>query len=421
MAHTLYWLTHDLRLDDNPALLRAALGESLLLVYCVNPDWFVPGRLLSASMGAHRLQFLREALVGLSNSLNGIGQHLLILEERPQIALARLVRQNAIQRLVCSSQFGMDEKCELQALAKNLPDLEIEEVDTYTLFNRQAIDSINDGVLTTYSRFRRQAEKWEAMPVLPTPERLPPPPKAVIRKEKMPPNFLAEQAASEKLITGGERAAQEHLAQYFAGDLPLSYKAVRNELDGFNNSSKMSSWLNMGCLSIRRLRWTVEDYESKHGGNESTYWLFVELLWREYFLWLALHIESQLFSFHGAAAQPPMTKFQQEKFECWCKGDTPYPLVNACMRQLNRSGFLSNRGRQIAASCFVNELAQDWRYGAAFFEQQLVDYNVAVNWGNWQYIAGVGADPRGGRHFNLKKQTELYDANGEYRRRWARS
>jgi deoxyribodipyrimidine photo-lyase len=223
------------------------------------------------------------------------------------------------------------------------------------------------------------------------------------------------------LITGGERLAQEHLAQYFAGDLPLSYKAVRNELDGFNNSSKMSPWLNMGCLSVRRLRWTVENYESKHGENESTYWLFIELLWREYFLWLALQIKSQLFSFQGAAARPPMTKFEQDKFESWCKGDTPYPLVNACMRQLNRSGFLSNRGRQIAASCLVNELAQDWRYGAAFFEQQLVDYNVAVNWGNWQYIAGVGADPRGGRHFNLNKQTELYDGSGEYRRRWEHS
>ena len=88
------------------------------------------------------------------------------------------------------------------------------------------------------------------------------------------------------------------------------------------------------------------------------------------------------------------------------------------MKQLSATDYLSNRGRQIAASCLINELEGDWRYGAAWFENQLIDYDVAANWGNWQYLAGVGADPRGGRHFNLAKQTEIYDADGRYRSRW---
>jgi deoxyribodipyrimidine photo-lyase len=89
------------------------------------------------------------------------------------------------------------------------------------------------------------------------------------------------------------------------------------------------------------------------------------------------------------------------------------------MKQLKATGYLSNRGRQIAASCLVNELETDWRYGAAWFEHQLCDYDVASNWGNWQYIAGVGVDPRGGRHFNLQKQTETYDPTGSYVARWS--
>jgi deoxyribodipyrimidine photo-lyase len=89
------------------------------------------------------------------------------------------------------------------------------------------------------------------------------------------------------------------------------------------------------------------------------------------------------------------------------------------MRELNATGFISNRGRQIAASCLVNELDIDWRYGAAWFQQQLIDHDVASNWGNWQYIAGVGADPRGGRHFNLVRQAEQFDPDGEYVSRWA--
>ena len=66
----------------------------------------------------------------------------------------------------------------------------------------------------------------------------------------------------------------------------------------------------------------------------------------------------------------------------------------------------------------VNELGLDWRYGAAYFEQQLLDYDVSCNWGNWQYIAGVGADVRGGRHFNLDKQTALYDPDHEFIDKW---
>ena len=88
------------------------------------------------------------------------------------------------------------------------------------------------------------------------------------------------------------------------------------------------------------------------------------------------------------------------------------------MHQLNQTGYISNRGRQIVASCFVNELQLDWRYGAAYFQQQLIDHDVASNWSNWQYIAGVGADPRGGRHFNLEKQTEQFDPDGKFIHKW---
>ena len=88
------------------------------------------------------------------------------------------------------------------------------------------------------------------------------------------------------------------------------------------------------------------------------------------------------------------------------------------MQQLVATGWCSNRGRQIAASCLVNELQLDWRYGAAFFEKHLIDYDVACNYGNWQYLAGVGADPRGGRHFDLEKQTQTYDPEGTFTRKW---
>ena len=88
------------------------------------------------------------------------------------------------------------------------------------------------------------------------------------------------------------------------------------------------------------------------------------------------------------------------------------------MCQLKTTGWMSNRGRQIVASYFINELGLDWRFGAAWFEEQLIDYDPASNWGNWQYLAGVGTDPRGRRQFNIAKQQREYDPTGEFIQRY---
>lgn len=88
------------------------------------------------------------------------------------------------------------------------------------------------------------------------------------------------------------------------------------------------------------------------------------------------------------------------------------------MKQLAATGFMSNRGRQLVASCFVHELELDWRWGASYFEQELIDFDVASNYGNWQYLAGVGSDPRGHRQFNLSKQTSTYDPQYKFINSW---
>ena len=162
----------------------------------------------------------------------------------------------------------------------------------------------------------------------------------------------------------------------------------------------------------------LKNYEARKGANESTYWIYFELLWREYFQWYAARYKHKVFKQGGITQKRTSCCFYPERYQKWCQGNTPYPLVNALMKQLNQTGYMSNRGRQIVASCLIHELQLDWRYGAAYFEQQLIDYDVAANWGNWQYIAGVGADPRGGRHFNIEKQTRQYDPEGHFIAKW---
>jgi deoxyribodipyrimidine photo-lyase len=107
-----------------------------------------------------------------------------------------------------------------------------------------------------------------------------------------------------------------------------------------------------------------------------------------------------------------------EAFEKWKNGETGNNFINANMIELKRTGFMSNRGRQNVASFLHHDLQTDWRYGAAYFEEQLIDYDVCSNWGNWAYLAGVGNDPRGNRKFDTEKQAKQYDTTMEYRQLW---
>lgn len=105
----------------------------------------------------------------------------------------------------------------------------------------------------------------------------------------------------------------------------------------------------------------------------------------------------------------------------WCAGRTGHALVDAGMRELESTGWLSNRMRQIVASYLIHDLGSDWRAGAAWFESRLIDFDVFSNQGNWAYIAGRGTDPRGGRRFDPDKQAREHDPDGRYRRMWGDS
>lgn len=413
---TLYWLSHDLRFDDNPALHLATQSAELMFVYVIDPKWFSNNRYGLKSMGRHRWRFIQQSLLELDRSLRANGHQLTVCAGDPVATISELVALYQLQRVVCSHQMGLYERKQIAQLERLLPDVRLEVIETHTLFNLASLPFDLCDLPSSYSRFRRTVENSTPRELSAEPEKWPTPIRLKQRSE--PFEKWALHCNKDDPFPGGEKSAQAHVDWYFAGDLPLDYKQVRNSLDGWENSSKMSPWLNSGCLSSRRLLDRIHRYEKVHGQNESTHWLYVELLWREYFQWLALKVGRSLFSLNGIEGQPCSNGHDPRKFSDWCEGRTKYPLVNACMRQLNDSGYLSNRGRQIVASCLVNELKEDWRYGAAWFEQQLLDYDVAVNWSNWQYIAGVGVDPRGGRHFNLAKQAELYDADGRYRERW---
>ena len=230
---------------------------------------------------------------------------------------------------------------------------------------------------------------------------------------------------SQQNYFGSERAAIQHLTQYFSSNLPHTYKESRDQLSGIAYSTKFSPWLALGSLTAATIVERLQQYEMEHGANKSTYWIWFELLWRDYFRLLHLKYGKMLYREQGISVRQKPTvesasnrSHASESFKKWREGSTGVHLVDAAMHELISTGYLSNRLRQVVASYLIYDLNLDWRAGAAWFESQLVDYDVYSNQGNWLYIAGRGSDPRGGRRFNIEKQTHDHDPQGLYRTSW---
>lgn len=417
MTTAVYWLGNDLRLEDNLSLHRAASTErQLSFVYCIDPQDLAPHNYHCKALGPFRKRFLLQALIDLDKQLNRFGQHINVFLASPYDTFKRLSEDHKLSRIYYSETAGWNERCFFKHIQDRYPSIDLVSSQTATLFDAADLPFASDDLPKTFTQFRKIIE---AEPVLirqplqdlqhlPRPNIQEPWPELsdVIHKSKL------------SAFSGGSSAGLAHMKSYFSGQSPRTYKETRNALDTWEHSTKLSPWLANGNISPRQVWQSVLQYEQSMGANDSTYWIKFELLWREYFHWYAHGCGPKLFRFSGIRGQNPLTSFYSGRFKSWCAGHTEFPIVNACMNQLNSSGYISNRGRQIVASCLIHELQVDWRYGAAYFQQQLVDYDVAANWGNWQYLAGVGADPRGSRRFNLQKQTETYDPHGEFITRW---
>lgn len=414
---TVYWLTRDLRLDDNPALHEAAKGSALVCVYMIDPRWFEPGPFGWSPMGPHRWAFTRRSLVSLEAALNTLGHSLVIRWQRPEEGVPEVVNSLGAQRLVTSRPTAFDEMRQWQAIEAALPLVRCDLVETLTLFDEVGLPFRLDALPETFSKFRRSIEKLGLTPVTPLnkPAALPAAPSKFDADQQQ---FGPGTGQSETPFAGGEVSGVDHLARYLWKDQSiLTYKVTRNALDDVSASSKVSPWLSAGALSVRRLAAEIARFEREVDRNESTYWLYFELLWREYFQWYSRHRGRELFISPGRQGKHSGSTDAGE-FERWLQNADTHALVRAGRVQLESTGYLSNRMRQIIASACIYDGRFDWRLGAAWFEHFLVDYDVASNYGNWQYIAGVGADPRGGRVFNLDKQVSQFDADGAYRKRW---
>ena len=390
----------DLRLEDHTALLAAAARAERVL----------PGFVFEPRRSPHAFQFLVESLADLDGELAARGGRLFRFLGEPAEVVGRLIAEAGVDAVFVHRGYTPEARRGEAAIERaareggaafeSLPDAllhEPEEVLTqagtpysvFTPFHRRA------AALPVRAPRRLGAVRWfdGAIPFAHD---------AGLDRELLP-------QTNERLhVRGGRRAALGRLAAACG----LDRYAEERDLPAVDGTSSLSADLAAGTLSVR------EVHDELAGALGDDHPLLRQLHWRDFFTHLAWH--------HPRVFDEPFDRRMAglawdddpERFAAWRDGRTGFPLVDAGMRQLAATGWMHNRVRMVVASFLAKDLHLDWRLGERWFARQLVDFDPAVNDGNWQWAAGTGADARPLRIFNPWRQQERFDPEAEYVKRW---
>jgi len=420
--NTLIWYRNDLRIADHEPLTEAAESGKIAAVYCFDPRHFSKTSYGWPKSGSHRAQFLVESVHQLRGKFRELGGELIVQLGKPELIIPELVRKLKIDQLYFHEEVASEEK-RVELRIQNSVEIRIKKFSGHELYHPEDLPFQPDNIPDVFTQFRKEVEKQSQVR-----EPLPAPGKVKCLRVDDPGDIpkLSDLGLEEPIedpqsvldFKGGEGEAWKRLNHYFYDTDELrNYKFKRNGLLGKNYSSKFSPWLAHGCISARSIHREVEKYEDEIHKNVSTYWMKFELIWRDYFRYSARKYGDRIFKL-GGIQEKDLDKITDESlFKKWKEGETGIPFIDANMRELNRTGYMSNRGRQNVASFLAQNLNFDWRWGASWFESTLLDYDVCSNWGNWAYNSTVGHDPRN-RYFNIVGQAQKYDSDGEYVRHW---
>ncbi|WP_264548237.1 DASH family cryptochrome [Flavobacterium sp. N2820] len=418
------WFRNDLRTIDNHSLYNACReSEKVIGVYCLDPRHYETTPFGFKKTEKFRTKFLLQTLHELQQNLLEKNIRLLIYYGYPEQLIPEISAKYQIDTIYSQNEWTREEILVEQEI-RNLITVNWKTYYDQFLFHPDDVPFDDWGKIPeVFTDFRKQLEK--KIRVRPTVSISAKPQSNLIEETTPIPgledlgieNFKQPEKTAFP-FKGGEIQAKKRIKEYFWDSNKLSvYKKTRNGLVGKNYSSKLSAWLANGSISARTIYWEVQQYEKKIVKNEDTYWLIFELIWRDYFKYISLKHGNKLFKLSGILEKEYKWNQNPKALNQWINGNTPEHFVNANMIEIQKTGWMSNRGRQNVASYWAKEWEQDWRIGAAYFESLLIDYDVHSNYGNWMYNAGVGNDPRD-RKFNIKRQAELYDADGKFQKMW---
>ena len=396
----LFWHRRDLRIDDNKGLFEALKQNEI-----VHPIFIFDKSILDKlPNNDQRILFIYQEIESLKKSYQNLGSDLWVYYGEPSEIIPKIA-----QELNCSSvyfnndyePYALQRDQEIQVSLNNIK-IEFIGKKDHVIFEKNEVLK-DDG--KPYTIFTPYSRKWKA--------NLKEEDLREYSIEKYSGNLVQKQQ-EEALITLEEMGFESKVLHDFPNriaknEILKNYHLSRN-FPAVKGTSKLSLHLRFGTISIRKLALIARE-------QNETY--LNELIWRDFYQMIIFHFPKSAENSFKAQYDKIIWEKNEVHFDSWCTGKTGYPIVDAGMRELNATGFMHNRVRMVVASFLTKHLLLDWRLGAAYFAEKLLDFELASNTGGWQWAAGCGCDAAPYfRVFNPQAQQEKFDKSFEYIKKW---
>lgn len=418
----LVWFREDLRVSDNSALFHACKNASrgVQAVYFITPDFWQ-----KHAMAETRIAFLLEGVQKLSEELRPLNISLKVVElktskELPS-KLLELAQGWEIDALYFNHQYEVNELARDETVCNLFEQQQIPcyRFDDMVIFSPLAIVNQAGGPFKVFTPFKKAWLKHAAIHSVPAPYGTPKQQSEMIEPSS-PFEVQMERPKPLDYWPTGEKAALNRL-EHFIEHKISAYKEKR-DYPALDYTSRISPYLSTGMISSRQCFYAALEFnhfQLEHGNAGALCWMS-ELIWREFYKMILVafpHVSKH-------KAFKPETDLLQwdyndEFFQAWCQGQTGYPLVDAAMRQLKEMAWMHNRLRMVVAMFLSKTLFLNWQLGERYFIEHLIDGDLAANNGGWQWSASTGVDAAPYfRIFNPSLQSERFDSNGDFIRRY---
>ena len=414
-SYTIFIFRRDFRVKDNLGFQYAVTNfENIIPIFIFTPEQITNKNKFKSN---NAIQFMIESLQDLDKQLNKNNSKLHIFQDDNIQVLSRIQKElknnnNIINNIIFNKDYTVYAKTRDSQIEKwcNKNSIKCHQIEDYLLAPVGTFLKNDGNPYTVYTPFKNYVLDNKNKIISPSKYKIKNLVKMSQKDLKTDGYINFDYNNPDILIHGGRNNAKKILNKIHKF---TNYDTSRNDLS--YETTHLSAYIKFGCLSIRECYQSI----SKSFGTNSI--LISQLIWREFYFYIANYFPKVL---QGENYNKKYDTIQWNKdntlFTKWCEGKTGYPIVDACMNELNITGYMHNRGRLISANFLNRMLGQDWRKGEKYFAQQLTDYDPSVNNGNWQWIASTGVDPKPyfQRLFNPWLQGQKNDPDAKYIKKW---
>jgi len=396
---TIFWFRRDLRLDDNVGLYNALNGSNDVI-----PIFIFDSNIINKLPNNDpRIKIIHNALVTMNNVLKKYEINIGCFKGNPLNVFKDLVKKNIVDKVIFNHDYEPYARKRDKEIISflELNNVEFRSYKDHVVFEKSEVVKNDGSPYKVYTPFSRVwIKKYNSQQ------------KINFSSEKLFKNFSSNHSLPFLSFSElGFLNPKIELPNYrYNSSIIKDYEETRN-FPALDNTSKLGVYIRFGLLSIRKL---VEI-----ANNETNKTFLKELIWREFFMQIMWHFPNTT----QESFKPKYDRIEwlnkKDDFDKWCNGTTGYPIVDAGMRELNKTGFMHNRARMIVGSFLCKHLLIDWRWGEAYFAEKLLDYEQSSNVGNWQWVSGCGVDAAPYfRIFNPYEQVKKFDKELLYIKKW---